>query len=180
MDQVKAQLDKFLGKKPALGRDVFIAPGATVLGDVTLGDYSSVWFGAVLRGDINRIVVGQRCNIQDNAVVHLADRFPCVLGNDVSVGHSAVVHACTVEDQVLVGIGAVILDGAVIGAQCIVGARALVPPAMKVPPGSLVVGAPAKVARQLTAKEKSELKDLAEKYVKVAAYYRTRGAANGR
>jgi gamma-carbonic anhydrase len=179
MDPVNAQLDAFLGKQPALGQGVYIAQGATVLGDVTLGDYSSVWFGAVLRGDINRIVVGHRSNIQDNAVLHLSDDFPCVLGNYVSVGHAAVVHACTVEDEVLIGIGSIILDGAVIGAQSIVGAGTLVPPGMKVPSGSLVLGAPAKMARQLTAQEKGELKELAEKYVKVAAYYLEKRIAVG-
>jgi gamma-carbonic anhydrase len=179
MDPINAQLDKFLRKGPALGTGVYIAPGATVLGEVTLGDYSSVWFGAVLRGDINRIVVGSRSNIQDNAILHLADDFPCVLGNHVSVGHAAVVHACTVEDEVLVGIGSIILDGAVIGMQSIVGAGALVPPGMKVPSGSLVLGAPAKVARQLTPQEKGEIKALAEKYVKVAAYYLAKRIAVG-
>ncbi|MGH7977122.1 MAG: gamma carbonic anhydrase family protein [Limisphaerales bacterium] len=107
------QLDKFLGKKPKLGKGVYIASTATVIGDVTLGAHSSVWYGAVLRGDINRIVVGHHSNIQDNAVLHLADDFPCILGNWVTVGHGAIVHACKVSDETLVGMGAVILDGAV-------------------------------------------------------------------
>ena len=115
MNKLAKQLDKFLRKKPALGKNVFIASTATVIGDVTLGAHSSVWYGAVLRGDINRIVVGHHSNIQDNAVLHLADDFPCLLGNWVTVGHGAIVHACTVGDETLVGMGAVILDGAVIG-----------------------------------------------------------------
>src|SRR5215831_14182992 len=152
--QMDAQLDKFLGKKPRLGKSVFIAKTATVIGDVTLGAHSSVWYGAVLRGDINRIVVGHHSNVQDNAVLHLADKFPCVLGNWVTVGHSAVVHACKVGDEVLVGMGAVILDGAVIGRQSIIGAKALVTQGSRIPPGSLVLGAPAKVVRALTQKER--------------------------
>src|SRR6266516_6712238 len=113
--QTEQQLDSFLRKSPTLGERVYIARGAVVLGDVTLGDHSSVWFNAVLRGDINRIVVGHHTNIQDNAILHLADDFPCVVGNYVTVGHAAIVHACTVGDEVLVGMGSTILDGAVIG-----------------------------------------------------------------
>jgi carbonic anhydrase/acetyltransferase-like protein (isoleucine patch superfamily) len=170
MGNLEKQLDQFLRQPPRLGKDVYIARGAQVLGDVTLGDYSSVWYNAVLRGDINRIVVGSHSNIQDNAVLHLADDFPCIVGNYVTVGHSAVVHACEVKDEVLVGMGAIILDGAVIGEQSIVGARALVTQGMKVPPGSMVLGSPAKVVRALTDAERAGLKQWAEKYVKNAAY----------
>ncbi|HTY88217.1 MAG TPA: gamma carbonic anhydrase family protein [Candidatus Acidoferrum sp.] len=167
---VPNQLDKFLRRKPRLGRGVYLAKTAVVLGDVTLGAHSSVWYGAVLRGDINRIVVGHHTNIQDNAVLHLADEFPCLVGNWVTIGHSAIVHACQIGDEVLVGMGAVILDGAVIGKQSLIGARALVTQGTKIPPGSLVVGAPARVARKLTAKERAKLKWWAEKYVDNAAY----------
>ncbi len=167
---VSNQLDRFLRKKPRLGRDVYLAKTAVVLGDVTIGAHSSVWYGAVLRGDINRIVVGHHTNIQDNAVLHLADRFPCIVGNRVTIGHGAIVHACKVGDEVLVGMGAVILDGAVIGKQSLIGARALVKQGMKIPPGSLVLGAPAWVARKLTVKERAKLKWWAEKYVDNGAY----------
>src|ERR1039457_1425676 len=126
MSKTEKQLDKFLRKKPKLGQGVYLAKTAVVLGDVTIGAHSSVWYGAVVRGDINRIAVGHHSNIQDNAVLHLADDFACILGNWVTVGHSAVVHACQVGDEVLVGMGAVILDGAVIGKQTIIGAKALV------------------------------------------------------
>ena len=170
MGELDPQLDKFLRKKPALGKSVYLAKTAVVLGDVTLGDHSSVWYGAVLRGDINRIVVGHHSNIQDNTVLHLADDFPCVLGNWVTVGHSAVVHACTVGDECLVGMGAIILDGAEIGAQSLIGAKALVKQGMKIPPGSLVLGAPAKVVRELTAEERARLKWWAQKYVDNGAY----------
>jgi carbonic anhydrase/acetyltransferase-like protein (isoleucine patch superfamily) len=170
MSKLRKQLDRFLLKQPKLGKGVYIARGAAVLGDVTLGDYSSVWYNAVLRGDINRIVVGHHTNVQDNAVLHLADDFPCILGNYVTIGHSAVVHACRVGDEVLVGMGAIILDGAVIGKQSIIGAKALVTQGTKIPPGSLVLGAPAKVVRALTAKERAGVKYWAQKYVENSAY----------
>jgi carbonic anhydrase/acetyltransferase-like protein (isoleucine patch superfamily) len=170
MGKLEKQLVKFLGKKPKLGKGVYIARTATVIGDVTLGAHASVWYGAVLRGDINRIVVGHHTNIQDNAVLHLADDFPCILGNWVTVGHGAIVHACKVGDETLVGMGAVILDGAVIGRQSLIGARALVTQGMKIPPGSLVLGAPAKVVRKLSKAERAGLKWWAEKYVGNAAY----------
>lgn len=170
MDDMAKQLDSFLRKKPTLGRNVYIAKGAVVIGDVTLGDHSSVWYHAVLRGDINRIVVGHHTNVQDNAVIHLADEYPCVIGNYVTVGHSAIVHACTVGDECLIGMGAVVLDGAVVGEQCLVGARALVTQRMQIPAGSLVMGSPARIVRALTSQERSGLKLWADKYVANAAY----------
>jgi len=164
------QLGAFLRKLPVLGKGGYIARGAVVVGDVTLGDGVSVWYNAVLRGDLNRIVVGADSNIQDNAVLHLADNFPCLLGQRVTVGHSAVVHACTIGDECLIGMGAVILDGAELGEQCLVGAKALVTQHTKIPPGSLVLGAPAKVVRPLTPDERSGLRYSAEKYAALAAY----------
>jgi carbonic anhydrase/acetyltransferase-like protein (isoleucine patch superfamily) len=170
MNQLLSQFDKYLRKQPVLGQGVYIAQTGIVLGDVTLGDYSSVWYHAVLRGDINRIVVGHHSNIQDNAVLHLADDFPCLVGNYVTIGHSAIVHACTVGDECLVGMGATILDGAVIGEQSIIGANALVTQHMTVPPGSMVLGSPAKVVRALTPEQRAGLKYWAEKYVHNGAY----------
>src|SRR5207244_3592064 len=164
------QLDTFLRRKPKLGAGVYIAHGAVVLGDVTLGDHSSVWYNAVLRGDINYIQIGHHTNIQDNAVVHLADEFPCIVGNWVTIGHSAIVHACRVGDECLIGMGATILDGAEIGEQSIIGANALVTQDTEVPPGSLVLGSPAKIVRSLSADERQSLKSWAEKYVGNAAY----------
>lgn len=168
--KLAGQLNRFLRRTPSLGRSVYIAQGAVVLGAVDLGDYSSIWYNAVLRGDINRIEVGHHSNIQDNAVLHLADAHPCVVGHYVTVGHAAVVHACTVGDESLIGIGAVVLDGAVIGRQCLVGARAVVTPGMLVPNGSLVLGAPARVVRPLRKGERAYLKSLALKYARYAAY----------
>ena len=170
MNDLRPQLDTFLARRPTLGQGVYLATTAVVLGDVTLGDHSSVWYHAVLRGDINRIVVGHHSNIQDNAVLHLADDYACLVGNYVTIGHSAIVHACTIGDECLIGMGAVVLDGAVIGEQCLIGARALVTQRMQIPAGSLVMGSPAKVVRALTPEERSGLKHWAEKYVANAAY----------
>jgi len=170
MSGLEKQLERFLRAKPKLGKGVYIAEGAVVMGDVTLGDYSSVYYHAVLRGDINFIKVGHHTNIQDNAVMHLADEFPCVLGNYVTVGHLAIVHACTVGDEVLIGMGATVLDGAVIGDQCLIGANALVKGGMEIPAGSLVLGAPAKIVRELTAKERAGLRVWADKYADNSAY----------
>ncbi len=179
VSKLEEQLETFLRKPPTLGRDVFIARGAVVLGDVTLGDEASVWFNAVLRGDINRIVVGHHSNIQDSAVLHLADELPCLVGNYVTIGHAAVIHACTVGDEVLVGMGATVLDGAVVGEQSIIGANALVTQRLQIPPGSLVMGAPAKVVRPLKPEERAKLKYWAEKYVANAAFYRKHGIGVG-
>ena len=167
---LKLQLDTFLCRKPKLGSGVYIARGAAVLGDVTIGDESSVWYNAVVRGDINYIRIGHHSNIQDNAVLHLADEFPCIVGNWVTVGHSAIVHACSVGDECLIGMGATILDGAEIGEQSIIGANALVTQFTKIPPGSLVVGSPAVVKRALSDHERTTLKHWAQKYVDNAAY----------
>ena len=170
MEKLIGQLNNFLRKQPRVGKDVYIAKSAVVLGDVTMGDHSSVWYNATVRGDINRIEIGHHSNIQDNAVLHLADDFPCLIGNWVTVGHSAIVHACTVGDECLIGMGATILDGAVIGEQCIIGANALVTQGTVIPAGSMVVGSPGKVKRALTAEERAGLKYWAEKYVWNSAY----------
>jgi carbonic anhydrase/acetyltransferase-like protein (isoleucine patch superfamily) len=170
MADVVKQLETFLRKQPTIAPNVYLARGAVVVGDVTIGDYSSVWYNAVLRGDINRIVVGHHTNIQDNAVLHLADEYPCLVGNYVTVGHSAIVHACIVGDEVLIGMGATILDGAVIGDRSLVGANALVTQKTRIPVGSLVLGSPAKVVRPLTSEELEQLKISAEKYAENAAF----------
>src|SRR5881394_3241171 len=126
MSELAKQMERFLRKGPTMGKSVYVAKGAEVMGEVTLGDHASVWFNAVLRGDINRIVVGHHTNVQDNAVLHLADDYPCLVGNYVTVGHCAIVHACTVGNEVLIGMGATILDGGVIGDRSLIGANALV------------------------------------------------------
>lgn len=179
MSDVISRLDRFLRTRPTLGSGVFIAQGAVVIGDVTLGDNASVWYNAVLRGDIERIVVGKGSNIQDNAVVHLADDLPCLIGDYVTVGHSAVVHACTIGNETLVGMGSTILDGAVIGEQCIIGAQSLVPPGKQIPPGSVVMGVPGKVIKQLSIEERAGLRAWADKYVANAAYCLKHGIGVG-
>ena len=162
---------------PRVHPSAFVVPSATVVGDVTIGEQASVWFGAVLRGDINRIVVGPRTNIQDNVVIHLADDYSAVIGELVTVGHSAIVHACRVDDEVLIGMGAIILDGAEIGTRSIIGANTLVTAGTKIPPGSLVVGSPGKVVRQLSLDEQASIKTWAVKYVANAKYFRDHYAA---
>lgn len=161
-----------LKKGPTIHPTAWIVPGATVVGDVTVEEESSVWHGAVLRGDINRIMVGPRSNVQDNAVVHLDTDYPTTIGELVTVGHSAIVHACKIDDEVLVGMGAIILDGVEIGARSIVGANTLVTLGMKIPPGSLVLGSPAKIKRQLTHEEQKDIARWAWSYVETAKYFR--------
>lgn len=163
-----------LTKTPDTAGALFIAANATVVGDVTLGPQTSVFYGAVLRGDIARIVVGEGSNIQDNAVVHLADDLDAVIGAWCTIGHSAIVHACTIGDECLIGMGATVLDGAQIGARSIVGANSLVPQRFTCPPGSMVYGSPAKVMRPLSASEQAGLRRWAEKYVAVATAHAAR------
>ena len=170
------RLARHLDAAPTIHPSAFVAPGAAVVGDVTLAEESSVWFQTVLRGDINRIVIGPRSNVQDGAVVHLADDFGTSVGELVTVGHKAILHACTIGDEVLVGMGAIILDGAEVGARCIIGAGALITGGKKIPPGSLVLGSPAKVVRTLSSEEQAGIRVWAEKYVALARAYRERAA----
>lgn len=167
-------IEPFDGIWPGIPESAFVAGSADVIGRVTLGEEASIWYNATLRGDINEIVVGPRSNVQDQAVLHLADDHGCQIGELVTIGHSAVVHACTVKDEVLVGMGAIILDGAVIGERSIIGANALVTGGMEVPPGSLVLGSPAKVVRRLSKEEQAGVKGWAEKYVRVSRKYLAR------
>jgi len=150
----------------------WVVPGATVIGDVTIQEESSVWYGAVLRGDINRIIIGPRSNVQDNAVVHLDTDYPTTVGELVTIGHNAIVHACTVDNEVLVGMGSIILDDVEVGARSIIGANALVTMGMKIPPGSLVLGSPAKIRRQLTTDEQKDIARWALSYVETAKQFR--------
>jgi len=145
-----------------------------VIGDVTLGEEASVWYGTVLRADINHIRVGPHSNIQDGTVVHLADDYGVTLGQYVTCGHSAILHACAIDDECLIGMGSTILDGVEIGARSIIGANALVTQHMKIPPGSLVLGSPAKVRRTLDLEEQAGLRAWAEKYVHVSRAYLAR------
>jgi len=171
---IEEQLAYFLDQTPAVHETAYVAKGAVVIGAVTLSRQSSVWHGAVLRGDINTIEIGEGSNVQDGTMVHLSDKYGVKVGNYVTIGHAAMIHACEIGDGCLIGMQATILDGAVIGAESIVGAGALVTKGTIVPEGSLVLGSPAKVVRALSQDERASGRDLAEKYVRVSAGHKTR------
>ena len=166
----------YRGKSPRLHESVMLVGEVTVIGDVVIGERSSVWFGSVVRGDVNSIRIGARTNVQDYCVIHVtSEKHPTVVGDDVTLAHRVTLHGCTVKDRCLVGIGAVLMDGAVVGEEAMVGAGALVPPGMVVPPGTLALGSPAKVKRQLTAEEVAFFRIQAERYVGYAEQYRREG-----
>jgi carbonic anhydrase/acetyltransferase-like protein (isoleucine patch superfamily) len=165
-------IQPFIHRTPVTDETNFVADNAAVIGDVHLGTDASVWFSATVRGDVHRIRIGNRSNIQDNAVVHVThDTSPTHIGNNVTVGHSAVVHGCTIRDRVLVGMGAIILDHADIGSDTIIGAGALVTGGKKIPERSLVIGSPAKVVRTLTDEEVASIMDYANNYVRYKNVY---------
>lgn len=171
---VPERLARYLGRAPDIQRAAFVAPNATVVGDVTLGALSSVWYGCVLRADINAIEIGEGSNVQDGTIVHLADDYGVRVGRYTTIGHAAILHACDIGDECLIGMGATILDGARIGDRCIVGANSLVTQRFVAPPGSMILGAPAKVTRSLTAEEQGGLRRWAEKYFAVAQAHAAR------
>ncbi|MCU0453297.1 MAG: gamma carbonic anhydrase family protein [Bacteroidetes bacterium] len=163
----------FNGKAPSIAPDVFLAPDAVVIGDVTIGAGSSAWYGSVIRGDVHWIRIGERTNLQDHAVLHVSTgTHPLKIGSDVTVGHRAILHGCEVEDECLIGMGAIVLDGAKIGAGALVAAGALVPVGMHVPPGTLVAGAPAQVKRLLGQEERERHRQTARQYQHLAAQHR--------
>ncbi|MDR2981269.1 MAG: gamma carbonic anhydrase family protein [Puniceicoccales bacterium] len=166
---IEERLEKFLGNDPQIDPTAFVAPGATLIGSVTLGPKSGVFPGCVLRGDIERIEVGEGSNVQDGTIVHLADDIPVIIGKYCTIGHHAMIHACTIEDGCLIGMSATILDGSIIGAESIVGAGSLVTKGTQIPPRSLVFGSPAKVIRPLTEDESQTGRKMAEKYTVVSA-----------
>ncbi len=169
---VGKRLEKHLGEEPMYGPDVFVAPTAVVLGDVQMDEGSSLWYGGVLRGDINSIRIGKCSNLQDGVIGHLADEHSLDVGKYVTVGHGAVIHACEIEDECLIGMNSTILDGAKVGKQSIVAAGSLVPAGMDVPAGSLVAGVPAKVKRKLSQGERKKIRKWAEKYLVMAKAHR--------
>lgn len=163
----------FRGAVPKVAPSCFIDPSAQVIGDVVIGERSSVWCNTTLRGDVNIIRIGDGTNIQDNSVLHVdSDGFPLHIGNRVTVGHSVVLHGCTIEDDCLIGIGAIVLNGAKIGAGSVIAAGALVPEGAVIPPGSLAMGVPAKVRREVTAEEKERFRVNAEHYIELRQHYR--------
>lgn len=162
----------YKGINPSIGKDVFIEESAQVIGDVTIGDKSSIWFNAVVRGDVHYIKIGDRTNVQDNSTLHVThDTYPLILGNDITVGHNVTLHGCTIHDRCLIGMGAILLDGAEIGEGSVIGAGALIKEGFKVPPRSLVVGLPAKVVRPITDDEYEKLLESASNYIKYANDY---------
>ena len=167
----RAIIDRYLESIPQFAEGVLVAPGAAVVGDVRLGKDVSFWYSSVARGDIAPVIVGDRSNIQDGSVMHVADNTPCVVGADVVVGHRVMLHACRVEDACLIGMQATLLDECVIGEGSIVGAGSLVTQRMVIPPHSLVLGAPAKVVRTLTSATADEHRALAGKYMRLKDNY---------
>ena len=169
------RLDRFLSKDPIYPDSVYISESADVIGDVVIGDYSSIWFNSVLRADINFIRIGKNSNIQDGVVGHLSNDYPLIIGDLVTVGHGAIIHACKIENECLIGMNSTILDGVVIGKNSIIAAGTVVPTGMVVPEGSLVAGIPGKIKRSLTNSQRKSIKDWAGKYVEVAKTYKEKG-----
>lgn len=170
-------LRTYRGMTPQIAPSAYVDPAATIIGDVTLDEDSSVWPGAVLRGDVHSIRLGQRTNIQDNSVLHgMKDLFPVILADDVTVGHGVLLHGCTIESRCLIGMGAIILNDARIGAGSIVAAGTLIPEGAIIPPGSLVMGSPGKVRRTLTAEEQAGILAYSERYVGYKNTYQAEGS----
>lgn len=164
----------FQGIKPTIAKSAFIEETAVVIGDVVIGEESSIWFRAVVRGDVNYIRIGHRTNVQDLCVLHVThDTAPLVIGDEVTIGHNVVLHGCTIKDRVLIGMGAIIMDGAVIGEDSVVGAGALVTEGTIVPPKSVILGSPAKVKRPVTDKELAWIRESAQNYIAYARQYMT-------
>ncbi|MFD1774179.1 gamma carbonic anhydrase family protein [Paenibacillus rhizophilus] len=156
---------------PQLHPSVYVAEGAKLVGDVRIGQDSSVWFNAVLRGDLAPVIIGERCNIQDGAIGHVADRLPLVLGDDISVGHGAIIHGCRIGNGTLIGMGAILLNGAEIGEYALVGAGSIVTENKKIPPYTLSLGSPAKVVRELTDRDLLRMARTSASYVEKGKEY---------
>ncbi len=162
----------YKGRMPTVGREVFLADGVLLIGDTVLEDQVSVWFGTVMRGDVDSIRIGARTNIQDLSMCHVtAGSFPLNVGSDTTVGHNSILHGCTIGDRVLIGMGSTLLDGAVIEDDVLLGAGSLVPPGARIPSGFLALGRPARVRRELTAADRAEIMGSAAHYMQVAKNY---------
>jgi len=160
-------------KTPAIDPSAFIADYTTITGDVTIGKESSVWFNAVIRGDVAPVVIGDRVNIQDLSCLHQSPNIPLILENEVTIGHQVTLHSCTIKKGALIGMGSIILDGAVIGEGAFIGAGSLVPPGKKIPPNTLAFGNPVKVVRELIEKDKVDMKRIVKEYVEKGQYYKS-------
>ena len=156
----------YKGVIPTIAKSAFIIDSAQIIGDVRIGEFSSVWFNAVVRGDVHYVRIGNRTNVQDNCSLHVTkDKYPLIIGDNVTIGHNVILHGCVVKDRCLLGMGSIVLDNAEVGEDCIIGAGALVKEGMKVPAGSLVVGVPGKVVREVTPEEKERILRSAENYI---------------
>ncbi len=164
---------RFEDHVPSLPEEYYVADSAAVIGDVTLHNQSSIWFGAVLRGDIEPILVGERSNIQDNSVAHTGTGAPTIIGDDVTVGHNVTLHGCKVGNNCLIGMGSILLDNCEIGYNCIIGAGSIIGQGKKIPPGSLALGSPARVIRKLSKEDVSDVRKYAERYVVKMKQYRS-------
>jgi len=164
-------IHQFDGQIPSIHENTFIASSADVIGNVSIGEYSNIWFGTVLRGDWNDISIGTHTNIQDNCSVHIDEDFQVSIGDYVTIGHNAIIHGCKISNYTLIGMGSTVLNGAEIGEYTIIGANSLVTQGKKIPAGVLCMGVPAKVIRELTTEEKESLKESAEHYVKLSMKY---------
>ena len=165
-------LYRYREKLPQLGSGVFLAPSTDLAGEIEVGDDSSFWFHTAARGDVNWIRIGARTSVQDGTILHVThERFPLIIGSDVVIGHSCMIHRCTLEDACLVGIGARVLDGAVVESGAQVGAGAVVPPGMRVASGQLALGVPAKIVRMLSDAEREAIREIARRYVRVKNDY---------
>lgn len=169
-ERIRAGLDR----QPVIPPGAWVAPGVFIAGDVTLGEETSIWPGCSLRGDIAPVRIGNHSNIQDGSVVHVADDLPAIVGEWVTVGHKAIVHACEIGNEVLIGMGAIILDGSKIGDRCIIGANSTVTPHTVIPAGSMVLGSPAKVRRALSQEEQDGIREWARRYVILSREYMRR------
>lgn len=170
-------ITQYLSKKPVVPASVFIAEGAKIIGDVELGEECSVWFNAVIRGDVNYIRIGHRTNIQDGAIIHVTlNKYPTIIADEVTIGHGAILHGCTVQKHVLIGMGAKVLDRAVVNRHCIIAAGALIREGQEVPEGTLMAGVPAKPIRKVTQEEIDQIQQSIKNYIQYAADYRALNA----
>lgn len=171
-----ARILPFEGKQPRIADTVFLCPGSVILGDVEIEEYSSVWFNAVIRGDVHRIRIGARTNVQDLSMLHVTNNTAeLVIGNEVTIGHAAILHGCTIHDRVLIGMGAKVLDHCIVGSNTIIAAGAVLPERAIAPSGVLMAGVPAKVVRKLQEHEYSRFEESAQAYVSYAERYRKSG-----
>jgi len=158
--------------QPIIAPTVFLAKGSVVTGDVTIGEYTSIWYNTVIRGDVSPTVIGSRVSIQDNSTLHQSPGHPLIIEDDVTIGHNAVLHSCHIKKGALIGMGAIILDRAIVGENAMVAAGALVPPGKVIPPGTLAIGSPAKVFRELDEQDYAELRRIQQSYVEKGQYYK--------